>query len=76
MNMTVVYGADGSYHARLPVKSFAGQWDTATHTYKLKPYPTLRYERRGANLLIALPPDGKQKHLYLPDSVLSPPIAP
>jgi hypothetical protein len=76
MNMIVVYGADGSYQARVPVKSFDGSWDSATRTYKLKPYPALHYERRGADLLIALPPDGKQKHLYLPDSVLSPPITP
>lgn len=72
MNMTIVYGADGSYHVRMPVQSFDGHWDPATHTYKFKPYPALHYRRRGNDLLIDLPPDGKQKHLYLPDSVLSP----
>ena len=72
MNMTIVYSPDGGYHVRMPVQSFDGHWDPATQTYKLKPYPTLRYQRRGDHLLIALPPDGKQKHLYLRDSVLSP----
>jgi hypothetical protein len=76
MNMTIIYGADGSYHVRMPVQSFDGHWDPASHTYKLKPYPALGYQRRGDNLLIALPPDGKQKHIYLPDSVLSPPATP
>jgi hypothetical protein len=71
MNTTVVYDANGGYHLRTPVQSFEGHWDPAAHTYKLKPYPALRYQRRGDDLLIALPPDGKQKHLYLPDSILS-----
>lgn len=76
MNMTVVYGADGSYHVRMPVKSFEGHWDPATHSYKVKPYPALHYQRRGNGLLIALPPDGKEKHVYLPDSIFGPTIAP
>jgi hypothetical protein len=72
MNTVVVYEANGSYHLRTPVKSFAGNWNPTTQTYKLKPYPPLYYQRRGDNLLIALPPGGKQKHLYLPDTVLNP----
>jgi hypothetical protein len=71
INTTVVYDANGGYHLRSPVQSFEGHWNPAAQTYKLKPYPALHYQRRGDDLLIALPPDGKQKHVYLPDSVLS-----
>jgi hypothetical protein len=72
MNMIVVYGADGSYHARMPIQTFTGHWNAATHTYKLADYPTLHYHRQGNNLLIAVPPNGKDQHVYLPDPIATP----
>jgi hypothetical protein len=72
MNMVTVYAADRTYHARMPIKTYVGKWDSATHTYKLKDYPPLHYERRGADLLVALPPNGKETHLYHPDSISIP----
>jgi hypothetical protein len=70
MNMIVVYGADGSYEARTPLNPVQGRWDTAAQTYTLKDFPPLHFERDGDNLKIALPPEGKETHIYRRDTLL------
>ena len=70
MNMIVVYGADGSYQVRTPLDPVPGRWDAAAQTYTLKGFPPLHFERDGDNLKIALPPEGKETHIYLRDTLM------
>ncbi|RXH54979.1 hypothetical protein [Granulicella sibirica] len=70
MKMLVAYGADGSYHVRMPAQSIQGKWDAESHTYSMKDGVPLHFERTPTGLTLALPPDGKESHLYLKDTMM------
>lgn len=72
LNLTTVYRADGTSETRMPLDTIEGHWDVAAHTYTLKDHPPLRFSRSPAGLTLALPPNGKDIHLYHPDNFPTP----